>query len=168
MGARGAPCTNPLMSFQRRSGRLDEPQFFAAAAGQLRVFRDTKASRLPADTPERAASKAALLADLDTDISLIQTIHEGYFDLPDFQRDQRAPFTGVPTREVYTKAAHFLLLREMLPHGGITLITEQEATLARLLPHILHEEIRADNLVWLAMTFDKEAKKPELGRRVER
>ena len=54
----------------------------------------------------------------------------------------------------------------MLPPGWITLVTEQEATLARLLPHIFHEEIQADNLVWLAMTFDKEAKKPELVRRV--
>jgi hypothetical protein len=55
----------------------------------------------------------------------------------------------------------------MLPPGWITLITEQEATLARLLPHIFHDEIQADNLVWLAMTFDKEAKKPTRVRRVE-
>lgn len=161
------PFTHPLMGFQRPTGRLDEPQFFAAAAGQLRVFRDTKAARMPSGSQHEAVARSVTLTQLNAQIEAIQTVHEGYFDLPDFRRDRRAPFTGVPTRDTYTKGAHFLLLREMLPPGWVTLVTEQEATLARLLPHIFHDEIQSDNLVWLAMTFDKEAKKPTLIQRVE-
>jgi hypothetical protein len=70
------------------------------------------------------------------------------------------------TRDVYTKAAHFILLREMLPAGTFRLITEQEGMLPRVLPVAFRNEIRQDRLIWLATTFDKEVKKPEMQRRV--
>ncbi|WP_333834289.1 hypothetical protein [Rubrimonas sp.] len=52
------------------------------------------------------------------------------------------------------------------PPGRIRLITEQEALLPRLLPHIFREEIEADRFTWLAMTFDKNATKPTVQARV--
>ena len=82
------------------------------------------------------------------------------------ERDRRVPFTGIMTRDIYTKAAHFTCLREMLPPGWITLITEQEAILPRVLPHVFHDDIMDDNFTWLAMTFDKEVKKPTMLSRV--
>lgn len=159
--------THPLMSFQRPSGRLDEPSFFAAAASQLQVFRDTKLVRMPTATPEQVLERDAALARIDAQISLIHRIHEGYFDLAKSKRDRRAPFTGVPTRDIYTKAAHFYCLKEMLPPGWITLVTEQEGTLPRVLPHVFHDEIAADDFEWLVMTFDKDATKPEIVDRVK-
>ncbi len=45
------------------------------------------------------------------------------------------------TRDIYTKAAHFVLLKEMLPAGRIVLSSEQEATLPAILPHIFEDEI---------------------------
>jgi hypothetical protein len=162
----GRTFTHPLMHFQRPSGRLDEPQFFAAAASQLAVFRETKVQRMRAGTPAELAEREAMIAGLDAQIDMIRRIHEGYFDLPDFVRDRRAPFTGIMTRDIYTKAAHFVCLRELLPPGWITLITEQEAVLPRILPHVFHDDIAADNFTWLAMTFDKEVKKPTMLARV--
>ena len=70
------------------------------------------------------------------------------------------------TRDTYTKAAHLELVRRMLPPGRITLVTEQEGVLARVIPHIFRDAIDDDAFVWLAMTFDKEVKKPEMQRRV--
>lgn len=162
----GQTFTHPLMSFQRPSGRLDEPQFFAAAASQLKVFGETKVARMPTDTPEQVALQAAIQSDLDAQTAMIKRIHEGYFDLPDHERDRRAPFTGIMTRDLYTKAAHFVCLREMLPPGWITLVTEQESILPRVLPHIFHDDIIDDNFTWLAMSFDKEVKKPEMLARI--
>lgn len=49
--------THPLMSFQRPSGRLDEPRFFAAAASQLRVFKETKVARMAVGTPAEIAER---------------------------------------------------------------------------------------------------------------
>ena len=43
----GASFTAPLMSFQRPTGRFDERHFFAAAASQLEVFRETQWRRMP-------------------------------------------------------------------------------------------------------------------------
>lgn len=162
----GQRFTHPLLSFQRPSGRLDEPRFFAAAASQLRVFKETKVARMAVSTPAKNAERNAVIADLDAQIETIRRIHEGYFNMPDSERDRRAPFTGIMTRDIYTKAAHFTCLREMLPPGWLTLITEQEAILPRVLPHVFHDEILDDNFTWLAITFDKEVKKPTMLSRV--
>jgi hypothetical protein len=100
---------------------------------------------MPTATPAEIAERNAMIADLDSQIDMIRRIHEGYFDLPDFERDRPAPFTGIMTCDIYTKAAHFVCLREMLPPGWITFITEQEAVLPCILPHVFHDDIAADN-----------------------
>lgn len=162
----GVAFTAPLMTFQRPTGRLDEQHFFAAAAGQLEVFLETQVSRMPEGTPAEIAAKAALVAEIQERVALIRTIHQGYFNLPPSRRDRRTPFTGTMTRDIYTKAAHLELVRQMLPPGRITLVTEQEGILPRVIPHVFREAIEEDAFVWLAMTFDKEVKKPEMQRRV--
>jgi hypothetical protein len=159
----GLEFTAPLMEFQRPTGRLDEQHFFASAANQLRVFREQAAERMPTRTQ---AERDTTLLDLGMRIGLIKTVHSGYFNLQPSHRDHRTPFTGVMTRDVYTKAAHFILLREMLPAGTFRLITEQEGMLPRVLPVAFREEIRNNRLIWLATTFDKDVKKPVMQARV--
>lgn len=162
----GVTFTAPLMTFQRPTGRLDEQHFFAAAAGQLEVFLTTQVSRMPAGTAGEIAAKAAITLDIETRIRLIREVHRDYFNLPPSSRDRRTPFTGTMTRDVYTKAAHLELVRQILPPGRITLVTEQEGILPRVIPHVFRDAIENDAFVWLAMTFDKEVRKPEMQRRV--
>ena len=150
----GVTFTAPLMTFQRPTGRLDERHFFAAASGQLEVFLGTEVSRIPDGTPDEIASKEALVAEIQERIALIQTVHRDYSNLPPSLRDRRVPFSGTMTRDTYTKAAHLELVRRMLPPGRITLVTEQEGVLARVIPHIFRDAIDDDAFVWLAMTFD--------------
>ena len=57
-GAAGRTWTSPLMSFQRPTGRFDEAHFFAAAAGQVHLFRKKDLPRMPMDTPEAQQEKA--------------------------------------------------------------------------------------------------------------
>lgn len=162
----GVTFTAPLVTFQRPTGRLDEQHFFAAAAGQLEVFLATQVSRMPESTPAEIAAKEALVLEIKERIALIRKVHNGYFNLPPSRRDRRTPFTGTMTRDVYTKAAHLELVRRMLPPGRVTLVTEQEGILTRVIPHVFRDAIDDDAFVWLAMTFDKEVKKPEMQRRV--
>lgn len=49
--------------------------------------------------------------------------------VPVRQETARGAFTGMTVRDTYTKAAHSVLLKEMLPLGKIVLTTEQEPTL---------------------------------------
>ncbi len=128
----GVEFTAPLMSFQRPTGRLDERHFFAAAAGQLEVALATLVPRMPEETPADVAAKAAKAQEIEDMIALIRTIHRDYFNLPESRRDRRAPFSGIMTRDIYTKAAHLELVRQMLPPGRITLVTEQEGALPRV------------------------------------
>lgn len=162
----GVTFTAPLLSFQRPTGRLDEQHFFAAAASQLEVFLATQVPRMPTLTAADVAARDALVEEIETRIRLIRTIHRDYFNLPPSRRDRRAPFTGIMTRDVYTKAAHLELVRELLPPGRITLVTEQEGTLPRVIPHVFRDAIEADAFIWLAMTFDKDVKQPEMKKRV--
>lgn len=71
------------------------------------------------------------------------------------------------TRDIYTKATHFVLLKEALPEGRIVLTTEQEATLPAILPHVFETEIQQDRFVWLMMAFDKKATKSDHLRKVK-
>jgi len=156
----GLTFTAPRMEFQRPTGRLDEHHFFASAANQLRVFRDQAGERMPTRTQAERNMRDATLHDLERRMNLIDTVHNDYFNLRPSRRDYRTPFSGVMTRDVYTKAAHFILLREMLPKGVFRLVTEQEGMLPRVLPVAFRDEIRNDRFIWLATTFDKEVKKP--------
>lgn len=162
----GLAFTAPLMSFQRPTGRFEEHHLFAAAAHQLALFREQVLERMPDATAAQQIEKAQILAELDVRIARVDAVHEGYFNVPDSERDYRSTFNGIMTRDIYTKAAHFVLLREMLPSGVFRLITEQEGTLPGILPHIFREEILEDRFRWIAMTFDKEVKKPEMQHRV--
>jgi hypothetical protein len=162
----GLEFTAPLLSFQRPTGRFEEHHLFASALNKLARFRDTVCERMPSGTPGEQALKADTIANLEMRMALIQTVHEGYFNLPGSVRDHRSPFSGIMTRDIYTKAAHFVLMRETLPRGTWRLITEQEAMLPRLIPLIFREEVEADAFTWLVTTFDKEVPKPEMQARV--
>jgi hypothetical protein len=112
---------------------------------------------MPKDAPELAT----LTERADQEMARIRTISQGYFGFPSDEAEERGSFRGMTTRDIYTKAAHLILVKEMLPYGNIVLTTEQEATLPTLIPHIFDREIREDRFTWLAMSFNKKAKKPE-------
>lgn len=101
------------------------------------------------------------------DVERIRVIAEDWFGFPGDTGDLRGSFRGMTTRDIYTKAAHFVLIRETLPAGQIILTTEQEATLPQILPHVFEQEIRENRFTWLMMTFDKKAKKPDILRKVK-
>lgn len=153
--------TAPLFSWQRPTGRLHEPQFFAACINELEAFRATARRRLPRKTKGEKAAWDALSQRIDDAVALVREIAQDWFDFPTDVERSRGSFRGMTTRDIYTKAAHFALLKEMLPRGPIVLTTEQEATLPAILPHIFHDEIKANRFTWLAMTFNKKATKPE-------
>jgi hypothetical protein len=159
----GDTFTHPLMSFQRETGRLDERNLFAAAAHQHSLFLSQKLPLLAGDD----LTKRRIEREVSARIDLIDELRLNYFAFPATQRDtSRTPFSGIMTRDIYTKAAHLHLVKEMLPRGAIKLVTEQEATLPRIIPHIFHDHIAADDFTWLAIGFDKEATKPKRQRRI--
>ena len=134
----------PLMSFQRPTGRFDEPALFAAAESRLRLFagRTAKAfdaKKAPLSAEAREAVDAALLR-----ADQIEFLKEHWFNLVGKERDSRNSFDGIMTRETYTKAASPAVLKATLPPGKITLVGEQESKMARVVPHIFREEILAD------------------------
>lgn len=144
--------TAPLMAFQRLTGRFDERRFFASAAKQHRAFKEKQLPRMLASTPKDLMLKAKLECETKEKIALIERVQNEYFDLGQADLDsQRTPFTGIMTRDLYTKAAHFLLLREMLPPGWFRLVTEMEGTLTRIIPHVFQDVIARDDFTWLAM-----------------
>ncbi|WP_096786155.1 hypothetical protein [Rhodobacter sp. CZR27] len=96
----------------------------------------------------------------------VRKIAEDWFGFKADTGQSRGSFRGATTKDIYTKAAHFALLREMLPPGHVTITTEQEATFATLLPHIFEQEIRRGAFTWLMMSFNKEATKPEILQKV--
>lgn len=161
--ATGETFTHPLMNFQRPTGRLDERNLFAAAAHQHALFLTQKLPRLAATD----MAKARIEQEIRQRIELIGAIRNGYFVFPSTERDsQRNPFSGIMTRDIYTKAAHLQLVKEMLPAGPIKLVTEQEGALPRIVPHIFRDLIDADDFTWLAIAFDKEATKPKRIQRI--
>jgi len=162
----GRRFTAPKMSFQRPTGRFEEHHLFAAAKHQLVIFREQMIQRMPTDTPQERAEQAAEVAAIEDRIFMIEEIHERYFNVHESERDHRTPFSGIMTRDTYTKAGHFAVLREQLPAGAFTLVTEQDGILPSLLPHVFRDEIQADRFRWIAMTHDKEVKKPEMESRV--
>ncbi len=154
----------PLLHFQRPTGRFDEAAFFGACQSSLRLFavRTEDAfgtAAIPAST-QQTIRDARWFADA------AEVIGEQWFGLSEHRRDSRNTFTGIMTRDAYTKAAHLALLREMLPEGKMTLVSEQEATIARTVPHLFRNDILGDQFEWLAIAFDKEATKPKVQYRV--
>lgn len=151
----------PKFSWQRPTGRYHEPQFFAACVNEIKAFQSRAKRRMPKKDTNQQVAQSDLIQRTKGMIANIQMISEGWFGFPIDESDERGSFKGVTTRDIYTKGAHFALLKEMLPRGSIVLTTEQEATLPPLLPHIFDKEIREDRFAWLVMTFNKKATKPE-------
>jgi hypothetical protein len=157
--------TAPLLAFQRPSGRFDEAALFAAAESVLRLFDQTtaKAYERAGTEPPEAVRQEMLTARVKSWV--INEIANLFFNFPPNERDSRNTFNGIMTRDTYTKAASLACLRDQVPFGKITLISEQEAAMARVVPHIFGEMIGEDRFEWHVVTFDKAAKKPETVRR---
>ena len=151
----------PKFSWQRPTGRYHESQFFAACVNEIKAFQSRAKRRMPKKDKSQQAARSALIQRTKGMITNIRMISEGWFGFPIDESEERGSFKGMTTRDIYTKGAHFALLKEMLPRGSIVLTTEQEATLPPLLPHIFDKEIREDRFTWLAMSFNKKATKPE-------
>lgn len=164
----GETFTAPLFHFQRSSGRLDEHAFFAACLNQIGVFRETKLRRMVGSSKgAKKQARADLDAQLAADMALIEKIYYEWFDLKKIERTFRASFSGVTVRQIYAKGAHLMALRDMLPPGDVCLITEQEGTLTRLVPHVFCDAITADAFTWLVVGFDKTAIKPVIETRTK-
>ena len=149
--------TAPLLAFQRPTGRFDEPALFAAAEARLRLFVGRTsaafiAKKAPLSPEAREAVDDALLR-----ADRIEFIKEHWFNLVGQERDSRNSFDGIMTRDTYTKAASLSALKAMLPSGKITLVGEQEAAMARVVPHIFRQEILKDRFEWVVVGFNKEA-----------
>lgn len=151
----------PKFSWQWPTGRLHEPQFFAACVNELEAFRVRAQRRMPKKSKADAKARSDLAVRVNGMKEDIRVIAEDWFGFPADTDAERGSFKGMTTDDFYTKAAHFVLLREMLPKGRIVLTTELEATLPNIIPHVFEEEIRADRFVWLAMKFKKKTTKPE-------
>lgn len=157
----------PKFSWQRPTGRFHERQFFEACVNEIASFKKRVKRRMPKKNLDQKEARKDILKRSDDMIDRIREISGGWFGFPMEGLEERGSFKGVTTRDTYTKGAHFILLKEMLPYGSIVLTTEQEATLPPLLPHIFQEEIRENRFTWLAMSFNKKATKPEIQGRVK-
>ncbi len=163
----GAVKAAPKFSWQRPTGRYHERQFFAACVNEIKAFQSRAKRRMPKKTTNQKTARSDVIERTDAMISNIRMIAEGWFGFPIDTSEERGSFKGMTTRDIYTKGAHFVLLKEMLPRGSIVLTTEQEATLPPLIPHIFDEEIREDRFAWLTLSFNKRAIKPEILRKMK-
>jgi len=161
----GRTFTVPAMHFQRPSGRFDEAALFASAGSHWRVY----AQRI------EAASKAIGVMNLPQHIAdeirltaahrqAINQLRDGYFSFKETNRDHRGSFNGAGVKLTDTKAAHLACLRDFLPAQRLSIIGEQEAHMARVVPHVVRELIEQDRFEWHVMTFDKEASEPQIGQ----
>lgn len=98
---------------------------------------------------------------------VIWEISNLYFNFAASERDSRNTFSGIMTRDTYTKAASLACLKNMVPYGKLTIISEQEAAMARVVPHVFRDAIIADLFEWHVITYDKTAKKPAILRRTK-
>ena len=105
----------PLLHYQRPTGRFDEAAFFGACQSSLRLL---------AVPPEDAFGGAILPPDVQQTVTearwfadAAERAGEGWFGLSEQRHDSRNTFTGVMTRDAYTKPAHLALPKEMLPWG---------------------------------------------------
>ncbi len=150
----------PLMHFQPPTGRFDEPALFAAAEKQLRHFvsRTEKAFEAKAKALTNEAYHAINQTNKRADE--IEYLREHWFNFVEHERDSRNSLDGIMTRDTYTKAASLACLKMMVPSGKVTRVGEQEAAMARVVPHIFREEILADRFEWAVVGFNK---KPTIG-----
>ena len=153
----------PLFAWQRPTGRLHEPHFFAACENELRAFLYKAKRTLKKDEEQLLELKGRV----DQEIEIVRLIGSNWFGFTVDPEESGGSFRGMTTRDLYTKAAHFALIRELLPKGRIELTTEQEGTLPRVLPHVFEKEVRQGQFIWMAMTFNRKAKKPDIIRKVK-
>ena len=153
--------TLPLFAWQRPTGRLHEPQFFAAGIKELQVFLKKLEKRHPQSTPAEVAAYEAIKARAERDIRALDAVGMQWFGFEDKSTEVRGSSKGMTIFDTYTKAAHLELVRQILPPGKIILTTEQEATIYSVVPLIFHEEIKDNRFTWLAMAFSKNATKPD-------
>ena len=166
--ASGRVFTAPLLSFQRPSGRYDESALVASARSHLRLFVEKTRealARSPVPVPPNVQNEISI-ARVHEDV--LRIVADKFFNFPASERDGRNAFAGIMTRDTYTKAASLACLKDMVPHGKITLISEQEAAIARVVPHVYREEILDDLFEWHVVSFDKSATKPTVQRRTGR
>lgn len=155
----------PKLSFQRPTGRYDEPALFASAISQLRLFAAKVAKASKKVNVGISVENQKVIAEAYEDASMLEGLAKYYLGFGVNDSDVRNNFSGIMTRDTYTKAAHLTCLKEMLPPGKLTLVGEQEGTMARVVPHIFREEIQNDAFEWHIVNFDKTVKKDEIMRR---
>ena len=155
-----AEFTAPLMHFQRPSGRYDEAALFASAESQLRLFAEKIADATSRDPSSQTDKIEWAIHDAHEKADEIALLANYYFNFRESERDSRNSFSGIMTKDTYTKAAHLAALLELVPPGKITLVGEQESAMARTVPHIFREMIEADKFEWHVIHFDKNATKP--------
>lgn len=161
----GRTFTAPLLAFQRATGRYDECALFSGAAFELRHWAVRAEDALDRAGGTTDPAILAEIANARIRADWIEALGERYFNLGAPSREMRNSPQGAMTRDTYTKAAHLLLLKEMLPAGKLTLVSEQEAHTARLVPHLFREEIREDRFEWHVIAFDKTATEPKVKQR---
>ncbi|MCK0169783.1 hypothetical protein MWU53_01790 [Aliiroseovarius sp. S1123] len=166
--ADGTTFTAPLLEFQRPSGRYEEGALFAAAESEFRLFGEKVHEKLKRAKRTPDASLQFELDRAEERRLSLSFLRRFYFNFPASERDTRNSFSGIMTRDTYTKAAHLECLREMLPSGKITLVSEQEAAMARVVPHIFREDIKEDLFEWLVVSFNKKATKGQITSKFNR
>ncbi len=166
--SKGRTFTAPLLTFQRPSGRFNEPALFASARSHLRHFVERAEEALSRNTDPVHPDVQNEISNARVHEDVLRIIADEYFNFPAEERDSRNAFTGIMTRDTHTKAASLACLKGMVPHGKITLVGEQEAVMARVVPHVFRDEILDDRFEWHVISFDKAAKKPTVLRRTAR
>ncbi len=161
----GEEFTAPLLHFQRPSGRYDEAALFASAESHLRLFAEKVADATALNPFSQTDAIEWAIHDAHEKANKISLLANKYFNFQENEKDSRNAFSGIMTRNVYTKAAHLAALKGMVPYGKITLVGEQESTMARTVPHIFRDMIEEDRFEWAIVSFDKEATKPIKMRR---
>lgn len=147
---RGNISSHPLMHYQRPTGLYEEPVLFAAAIHELRTFVENRVARI-ADVAEREQLKQTIEAEINyiDEVRCKLGLQEHWSD------SNRSTFSGALTSSTYTHLAHWIALRQMLPEGEFTVVTEWEGKAATSLPLAFSKEIKENKFTWLAMKFDK-------------
>ena len=154
------------MHFQRPAVQFHEHHLFAAAIGHLRLYVAKKIPRMPIDRLDDIWFQAEVDHEVRRKIAALNEIHRGYFDLPAAARDTGATFSGVMTRAVYTKAAHFAALREMISQGENRALLRTGSHAAPVPPACLARGDRGGPADLARRQLRKEASKPKITDRV--
>ena len=117
-----------------------------------RTARAFDPDKLPLSAEVREAVDAAV-----SRADRIEVPKERRFVLVGTERDRRNGFDGIMTRETCTRAASPAALEATLPRGKIALVGEGKSRMARVVPHMVREEIPADRFAWAVVGGDEGA-----------